>query len=75
MTLPGKHGRDDYLQTSYSLKSWLLTTDHNRVRGLYPWPHAHTYLDGARVIVLKTRLEDGPAPRAGRGITEGLCHL
>jgi methionyl-tRNA formyltransferase len=30
---------------------------HNRVRGLYPWPHAYTYLDGARVIVLKTRVE------------------
>ena len=27
---------------------------HNRVRGLYPWPHAFTYLDGARVIVLRT---------------------
>jgi methionyl-tRNA formyltransferase len=31
---------------------------HNRVRGLYPWPHAYTYLDGARLIVLKTRVED-----------------
>ncbi len=31
---------------------------HNRVRGLYPWPHAYTYLDGARLIVLKTRIED-----------------
>ncbi len=30
---------------------------HNRVRGLYPWPHAYTYLDGARLIVLKTRIE------------------
>ena len=27
---------------------------HNRVRGLYPWPHAHTYLNGARLIVLRT---------------------
>jgi methionyl-tRNA formyltransferase len=32
---------------------------HNRVRGLYPWPHAYTYLDGRRLIVLKTRVEDG----------------
>jgi methionyl-tRNA formyltransferase len=32
---------------------------HNRVRGLYPWPHAYTYLDGARVIVLRTHLEPG----------------
>ncbi|HTM03735.1 MAG TPA: methionyl-tRNA formyltransferase [Vicinamibacterales bacterium] len=30
---------------------------HNRVRGLYPWPHAFTYLDRSRIIVLKTRVE------------------
>jgi methionyl-tRNA formyltransferase len=34
---------------------------HNRVRGLYPWPHAFTYLEGARLIVLKTRVDDTPA--------------
>ena len=34
---------------------------HNRVRGLYPWPHAYTYLDGMRLIVLRTRVEDVPA--------------
>ena len=34
---------------------------HNRVRGLYPWPHAYTYLDGARLIVLKTQVEPLPA--------------
>jgi methionyl-tRNA formyltransferase len=28
---------------------------HNQVRGLYPWPHAYTYLDGRRLIVLRTR--------------------
>jgi methionyl-tRNA formyltransferase len=27
---------------------------HDRVRGLYPWPHAYSYLDGTRLIVLKT---------------------
>ena len=27
---------------------------HNRVRGLYPWPHAYTFLDGARLILLRT---------------------
>jgi methionyl-tRNA formyltransferase len=32
---------------------------HNRVRGLHPWPHASTSLDGARVILLKTRVEPG----------------
>jgi methionyl-tRNA formyltransferase len=30
---------------------------HNRVRGLYPWPHASTYLEGARLIVLKSRVD------------------
>ena len=29
---------------------------HNRVRGLYPWPHAFTHLDGARLIIWKTRV-------------------
>ena len=31
---------------------------HNRVRGLFPWPHAYTYLDGSRFIIRKTRVED-----------------
>jgi methionyl-tRNA formyltransferase len=31
---------------------------HNRVRGLYPWPHAYTFVDGRRVIVLKSRVDD-----------------
>lgn len=34
---------------------------HNRVRGLYPWPHAHTFVGGARVIVLRTRVEPAAA--------------
>ncbi len=29
---------------------------HNRVRGLYPWPHAYTYASGKRLIVLKSRV-------------------
>ena len=33
---------------------------HNRVRGLYPWPHAYTYLNGARLILLGTRVLAGP---------------
>ena len=32
---------------------------HNRVRGLYPWPHAYTYLEGRRLIVLKTHVPSG----------------
>jgi methionyl-tRNA formyltransferase len=26
---------------------------HNRVRGLYPWPHAYTFFNGTRLIVLR----------------------
>jgi methionyl-tRNA formyltransferase len=45
------------------LMDWTLPAAslHNRVRGLYPWPHAYTYLEGARLIVLKTRVDDRPA--------------
>lgn len=37
---------------------------HNRVRGLHPWPHASTHLDGARIILLKTRVEPGTTDAA-----------
>jgi len=30
---------------------------HDKVRGLYPWPHAHTFIAGARIIVLRTRVD------------------
>jgi methionyl-tRNA formyltransferase len=29
---------------------------HNKVRGLYPWPHAHTVVHGARCTILRTDL-------------------
>lgn len=37
---------------------WSLTAAqiHNRVRGLYPWPHAYSSLDGERLIILRTRV-------------------
>lgn len=34
---------------------------HNRVRGLYPWPHAYSYLNGERLILLRTRVEPLPS--------------
>jgi methionyl-tRNA formyltransferase len=34
---------------------------HNLVRGLWPWPHAFTYLDGARYIIHRSRV----SPHAG----------
>lgn len=63
--------RQDFMLATYAprltkeegLIDWTLPASyiHNRVRGLYPWPHAYTYLDGHRVILLKTRVEDEPA--------------
>jgi methionyl-tRNA formyltransferase len=29
---------------------------HNRVRGLYPWPHAYTFFTGTRLIVLRSEV-------------------
>ena len=48
------------LRKEEGLIDWALasTAVHNRVRGLYPWPHAYTYLDGMRLILLKTRVTD-----------------
>jgi methionyl-tRNA formyltransferase len=40
---------------------------HNRVRGLYPWPHAYAYLDGARIILLKTHVVPDSAHAAEPG--------
>jgi methionyl-tRNA formyltransferase len=48
-------GRIDWTQSAAAI--------HNRVRGLYPWPHAFTFLDGSRVIILRTHAE--PAAQAG----------
>lgn len=60
----------DFMVCSYAprltkeegLIDWSLPASyiHNRVRGLYPWPHAYTYLDGTRLIVLKTRVAEAP---------------
>ena len=38
---------------------WTLTARqiHDRVRGLYPWPHAYSFLNGERVILLKTTVQ------------------
>jgi methionyl-tRNA formyltransferase len=42
---------------------------HNQVRGLHPWPHAFTFLDGSRYIILRTTLTD-PAAGSERGAGE-----
>jgi methionyl-tRNA formyltransferase len=33
---------------------------HNRVRGLYPWPHAYSFLNGARLIVRRSKVLEDP---------------
>ena len=54
------------LQKEEGLVDWSLPAQriHDRVRGLYPWPHAYTYLDGTRLILLKTRVADLDAGQA-----------
>lgn len=44
------------LSKEEGLVDWSLSAAviHNRVRGLYPWPHAYAYLHGQRVILLRT---------------------
>lgn len=53
---------------------------HNRVRGLQPWPHAFTYLDTARLIVLEsapvagaTAADPGTIVRADREALHVAC--
>jgi methionyl-tRNA formyltransferase len=47
------------LTKAEGLIDWTLpaTGIHNRVRGLYPWPHAYTFLGSERLIVLATHVD------------------
>jgi methionyl-tRNA formyltransferase len=65
---PQDHSLASYaprLTKDEGLIDWTLPASaiHNRVRGLYPWPHAYSYLDGARVIILATHV----VPHGGHG--------
>ena len=46
--------------------SWPAARLHNVIRGLWPWPHAYTFLAGTRYILHRSRLSDvlrhGAAP-------------
>jgi methionyl-tRNA formyltransferase len=35
---------------------------HNRIRGLHPWPLASSWIGGSRILLLRARPSDGPAP-------------
>jgi len=60
------------------LIDWTLPAQriHDRVRGLYPWPHAYTFAGGRRVIVWRTRLlgypASGPAGTVTHADRDGL---
>jgi methionyl-tRNA formyltransferase len=55
----------DHLQATYAPKitkedgpiDWSLPAPaiHNRVRGLYPWPHASTTIGGERTLILRSK--------------------
>ena len=49
---------------------WPAERLHNLIRGLHPWPHAFTFLDGRRFIVRRSRWSEESSPEAaghGRG--------
>jgi methionyl-tRNA formyltransferase len=78
----------DYMFATYAPKvtkeegliDWTLPASfiHNRVRGLYPWPHAYTYLEGKRLIVLRTQVVDthtSAAPGTIVDVSGGVLHV
>jgi len=42
-------------------------TLHNRIRGLHPWPHAHSFLAGHRYVILRSEVLD----TGGAGLKTG----
>jgi methionyl-tRNA formyltransferase len=82
--VPQDEARSTYaarLTKDEGLVDWTLPAHaiHNRVRGLYPWPHAYSYLDGSRIILLQTRnVEPGTrnaAPGTVVEVTREAIHV
>ena len=42
---------------------WSAQRIHDLIRGLHPWPHAYTFLDGSRLILLRSLVS--PEPSSG----------
>lgn len=42
---------------------------HNQIRGLHPWPHAYSELEGERTILLRSHIET--EQNVGRNVTPG----
>jgi methionyl-tRNA formyltransferase len=40
---------------------WPARRIHNLIRGLHPWPHAFSHLDGRRLILLRSIADDEPS--------------
>jgi methionyl-tRNA formyltransferase len=38
-------------------------TIHNQIRGLHPWPHAHSELEGVRCLLLESRVDSRASDR------------
>ena len=55
--LTKEDGRLDWTQSARAI--------HNRVRGLHPWPHAFSFLDGSRYLILRTEVESSRGPDPG----------
>ena len=49
------------------LVDWELPAEriHNLIRGLHPWPHAFTFIDGQRLILLRSAASEEAAERTG----------
>jgi methionyl-tRNA formyltransferase len=41
---------------------------HNQIRGLHPWPHAHSFLDGRRLILLRSTVSPARSPAAAGSV-------
>jgi methionyl-tRNA formyltransferase len=54
--LTREDGRLDWNETAERL--------HNRVRGVHPWPHAYTFLNGGRYVIHRTTLRLDVEPGA-----------
>ena len=78
----------DHTQSTYASKitkeegliDWMLSAGaiHNRVRGLYPWPHAFSYLNGERLIVMRSHVSPestNAAPGTIVDASSGVIHV
>jgi methionyl-tRNA formyltransferase len=50
--------------------SWPAQRIHNLIRGLHPWPHAFSFVQGKRLILRRSAIEPGEAREIGGAILE-----